>query len=270
MKKEKKDDKIKGLDKFDDEFEDNYDEYDEEIEEESKDEKSAKVKKESPKKNKKSKEKKSNKKTTQKGKNQTKEEIKKVNTQKTIINVVFIVIVVLILMVVTDVICVNKFNVGPYFAIKTKTYKDGGSKEYYGLGYKVIEYNEFEGRKGKTIGTWKLEYNTNPAYIDIIDAALEFENDKQKTANKLYNEYLKVEGTISEIDIENRNITIEYKDEENKYSLKVVGKIIDDVIMQDYKVNDHIYLIGTARKFITKTKDSVNKIILENCHTEQA
>lgn len=35
----------------------------------------------------------------------------------------------------------------PLFAVRTEMYKDGGTAVYYGLGYKVIDYNQLEGRK---------------------------------------------------------------------------------------------------------------------------
>lgn len=35
----------------------------------------------------------------------------------------------------------------PIFVIKTAMYKDGGTKLYQGLGYKVIDYNQLEGRQ---------------------------------------------------------------------------------------------------------------------------
>ncbi|OCA90475.1 hypothetical protein A8F94_00870 [Bacillus sp. FJAT-27225] len=38
-----------------------------------------------------------------------------------------------------------KVNKPPLFVITTAMYKDGGTKEYKGLGYKVIDYNELDG-----------------------------------------------------------------------------------------------------------------------------
>lgn len=35
----------------------------------------------------------------------------------------------------------------PIFVIRTALYKDGGTSIYHGLGYKVIDYNQIEGRK---------------------------------------------------------------------------------------------------------------------------
>jgi hypothetical protein len=35
----------------------------------------------------------------------------------------------------------------PIFAIRTNLYKDGGTSIYLGFGYKVIDYNQLDGRK---------------------------------------------------------------------------------------------------------------------------
>ena len=59
--------------------------------------------------------------------------IKKIST------VVMIVIIVIGVLVTTDILLVSKAGIGPFLAINTKTYNDGGTKEYYGLGYKVIK-----------------------------------------------------------------------------------------------------------------------------------
>ena len=61
-----------------------------------------------------------------------------------IINAVFGIIIVLLIMTAVDVIAVARYDSGPFFAINLKTYKDGGTKVYYGLGYKVINYNVTE------------------------------------------------------------------------------------------------------------------------------
>lgn len=38
----------------------------------------------------------------------------------------------------------------PFFAIKTVVYKDGGTTEYIGPGYKVIDYNRLPEKESKT------------------------------------------------------------------------------------------------------------------------
>ncbi|MFG6319303.1 MAG: hypothetical protein K1W33_05530 [Clostridia bacterium] len=45
----------------------------------------------------------------------------------------------------------------PIFSINTISYRDGGSKEYMGLGYKIIKYHN-DMKNYFKIGTWFLKY----------------------------------------------------------------------------------------------------------------
>lgn len=47
----------------------------------------------------------------------------------------------------------------PIFCINIRTYRDGGTKEYLGLGYKVIDFHTLEGFDDIKIGTWFINYN---------------------------------------------------------------------------------------------------------------
>lgn len=50
-------------------------------------------------------------------------------------------------------------NKRPIFAVRTTIYKDGGSKEYMGLGYKVIVFNTLCGYKEVKFGSWQMNIN---------------------------------------------------------------------------------------------------------------
>lgn len=63
----------------------------------------------------------------------------------------------------------------PIFCINTATANDGGTKEYLGLGYKVIDFNRLDGYDEVKIGTWSMqyedfenEYNNNVSNINVI------------------------------------------------------------------------------------------------------
>lgn len=43
--------------------------------------------------------------------------------------------------------CLSLQNESLLFAIKTNRYKDGGTPVYIGVGYKMIDYNQIDGRK---------------------------------------------------------------------------------------------------------------------------
>ena len=79
------------------------------------------------------------------------EEEKKIKKISTIVMIVIIVIGVL---VTTDILLVSKAHIGPFLAIITKVYNDVGTKEYYGLGYKVIKYNQKVCRRDTVTGSW--------------------------------------------------------------------------------------------------------------------
>ena len=192
---------------------------------------------------------------------------KKTNTNiKIIINVVFVAIMIILAMITIDVIAVARYDVGPFFTVNTKTYKDGGTKEYYGFGYKVINYNQLQGRKGKVIGLWNMKYSVEPTPISILDLALEFQKDYQKTSKKFYNQYLKVTGTIKTIDQDKKQVTMEYKDESGKYTLEVIANVTDEVIISLFQENDNIELYGTAKVFSAKTEKKPNTIEFNGCY----
>ena len=191
------------------------------------------------------------------------------STINRLINISFIVVVVLIMMITVDIVAVAKYETGPFFAFHTKTYKDGGTKVFTGFGYKVIKYNQIEGRKGITIGFWTMPYQVEPTSIDILDLALEFEKDKEKTANKFYNQYLKVTGKIKSIDIDKKKVVLEYTDTDGKYTLQVVAKLTDEVIISSLKENDQVEVYGVAKKFIAKTEKKSNTIELVDCFVKK-
>lgn len=38
----------------------------------------------------------------------------------------------------------------PFFAATSRVYKDGGTTEYKGIGYKVVDYNQLMNKNGRT------------------------------------------------------------------------------------------------------------------------
>ena len=67
----------------------------------------------------------------------------------------------------------------PLFCIKNPagTYMDGGTVEYFGLGYKVIDFNTLAGFDDIKIGTWIMAYNDfeeeMKAYEDTLEENLQ-------------------------------------------------------------------------------------------------
>jgi len=61
----------------------------------------------------------------------------------------FVLIVYVLLTFFTDYqLAVHQHK--PFFAAKSGIYKDGGTTEYKGIGYKVIDYNHLMNKNGRT------------------------------------------------------------------------------------------------------------------------
>ena len=194
---------------------------------------------------------------------------KKIRRAKLIINIIFSIIVILIVMVAVDIICVSRYSKGPFFAIPVHTYKDGGSKEYYGLGYKVIKYNQKQGRRDMELGNWSLKYNIEPITIKDVDMAIEFNDDSEKAYAKYYKKFVRIISTLKKVDKKNRTITIGYFDEGDKYTLEIecdINKDEDQAIIDKFKEGKEITIIGTVKELeLNKT----NKLHISDCFAEQ-
>jgi hypothetical protein len=59
--------------------------------------------------------------------------------------VIVIIISIFLAVIGTDLYMVFKER-PPIFAFRTSIYKDGGTKVYTGLGYRVIDYHQLDGR----------------------------------------------------------------------------------------------------------------------------
>ena len=194
---------------------------------------------------------------------------KRLNISK-IVNIIFIVIVVCILMIVTDIVCVSKYNAGPFFAIPLHKYNDGGTKEYYGLGYKVIKYNQVQGRRDKEIGFWNLKYNSNPITLQDIDLTIEMHNNEVNTYKKYYKRFVRIISTLKKVDTKNNTITMSYQDEDNKYSLDIICEVVKEQgNLSKLETDKETTIIGTVSNFKIKTKKTNNKLYISNCFVEQ-
>ena len=173
-------------------------------------------------------------------------------------------------MITIDVICVSKFNVGPFFAVPVNKYKDGGTKDYYGLGYKVIKYHQLQGRRDKEIGFWSLKYNTEPITLQDLDLAIETNDNTAKTVKKYYKKFVRIISTLDEVDIKNHKITLKYTDEDGKYTTKIICTISKDQDnLKDFEVGKEITIIGTIKNFKNKTTKEPYRYYVSDCFAEQ-
>ena len=191
---------------------------------------------------------------------------KKTPNYKKIINICFAIIMAILIMIAVDVISVGRYNRGPYFAIQTKEYDDGGTKEYVGFGYKVIEYNQIGGRQGKEIGPLSLQYNTEAIETKDLDLAIEFTADEEATYKKYYKQYLKVESKLQSMDFDNNTIVFGYIDEGGKYTLKMTCKMASETEeLVNIDVDQKVIVTGTVTNYEFKTDKSSGELELSGC-----
>lgn len=80
--------------------------------------------------------------------------------------VLLVIGIILLVVIITGIIffCIDSNRVKngelPMFCINNPagTLMDGGTKEYIGLGYKVIKFNKLNGYKETKIGSWFMKY----------------------------------------------------------------------------------------------------------------
>lgn len=78
--------------------------------------------------------------------------------KRKVIKIILIIVSVWCLFIGIDYM-LSKNNKSPIFTLPLGKYRDGGTVEYYGLGYKIIKYNVIGGRKDTVFGFWNLKYN---------------------------------------------------------------------------------------------------------------
>ena len=134
-----------------------------------------------------------------------------------------------------------KNNLRPIFVVRTGIYKDGGTKEYIGLGYKVIKFNTLDGRKDIVIGTWKLNINnlTSPNANPLEGSFINVPAEIFRVNSFVENTYPKIRKIISFNSLADFINTIEISDEitdkifkqyDDKYFLKdsMVGVVLQE------------------------------------------
>ena len=113
--------------------------------------------------------------------------------------------VIVILGIVFFVIDYNRVQKqeNPIFCIKNPagTYMDGGTVEYFGLGYKVIDFNTLAGFNDIKIGTWFMDYN------DFEEEMKEYENTLEE--NLQSNEKLNRSPENVTIEVDNTTLSPE-------------------------------------------------------------
>ena len=191
------------------------------------------------------------------------------NRLSRMINVIFTLVIIILVLIACDVLLVSKANIGPFLAFPIKTYKDGGTKEYIGLGYKVIKYKQTQGRRDTVLGPWSLKYNATPISIDDIDLAIEIQDNKERTYEKYINEFVRINSNLLDSDKEKRKYTLGYYDDGEKYSIEIICSLIKGEKWKELSLGNSTSVIGIFSDFKEKKKDMPNRIYLKNCFIEQ-
>jgi len=195
---------------------------------------------------------------------------KKVPSFRVIYDIIFMIVILCMILITVDIIAVGKYDKGPFFAIPFRTYKDGGTKEYYGLGYKVIKYNQVQGRRDKELGFWSLKYNTDAMNVQDIDLAIEFsENNEEKVFNKYYKKFVRIPSTLYGMNVGTNQITIGYHDEDGKYSMDIVCTMAPEMDLSTFEPEKPITIIGTVRDYKGRTATENNTLYISDCFGQQ-
>ncbi|HIS38180.1 MAG TPA: hypothetical protein IAB45_01585 [Candidatus Onthousia faecavium] len=179
---------------------------------------------------------------------------------KLITTIIMAIIIIVGLLVTTDIILVKKANIGPFFAIRTKVYDDGGTQEYYGLFYKVIKYHQEIGRRDTVIGSYNLKYDTTPTNYTVETLSYALNNSSQNYSGN----FIRLTGTIAKIDLENNTISLSYQDNlKGKYDLTIKAYVISENLN---KLNENapVSLIGTISSYDFKEKElTISNVFVE-------
>ena len=186
------------------------------------------------------------------------------------LTVLVVLLVIGAILATIDIIAVLKFDKGPYFALPLTKYYDGGTQEYYGLGYKVIKYHQVQGRRDKVLGFWNLKYNTTATTVQDIDLAIGLTDNPVATYDKYDRKFVRITSTLYDVRVADRQIILGYLDEGGKYSLNIVCNMVEDQNNLDVlEINKEITIIGTVREFKNNTKEGNKKLYISDCFAEQ-
>lgn len=159
-------------------------------------------------------------------------------------------------LVVFDVVMVTKFNVGPIFAIKVKTYNDGGTKEYAGIFYKVIKYKQTNGRRDMVLGSYKLSYSCEVYKKSVLDLAILYRDDFTNFS-LLEGKYVVVTGKVLRVSKEKQVVKLIYEDSDNKYQTIVTFKMDKDANYDELKKGNTVKIAGVLDDY-SDNKQGIN------------
>ena len=190
------------------------------------------------------------------------DEEKKLKKKFTIIMIVALVLGTLIFI---DILVANYTNAGPFLAVKVKTHNDGGTKEYYGLGYKVIKYRVKDGRNTTVVGSWTLKYDPTTKATTVEELGISFRNNTKEALKDSYKQFFIVNGKIDSIDKTNKKVVLIYEDKDGgNYTTKAEFYLKNISKLKNYSKGDTITISGTFTKYTPKKNNIVRTLSFNN------
>ena len=190
------------------------------------------------------------------------DEEKKLKKKFTIIMIVALVLGTLIFI---DILVANYTSVGPFLAVKVKTHNDGGTKEYYGLGYKVIKYRVKDGRNITVVGSWTLKYDPTSKASTVEELGISFRNNTKEALKDSYKQFFIVTGKIDSIDKTNKKVVLIYEDKDGgNYTTKAEFYLKNISKLKNYSKGDTITISGTFTKYTPKKNNIVRTLSFDN------
>ena len=190
------------------------------------------------------------------------DEEKKLKKKFTIIMIVALVLGTLIFI---DILVANYTSVGPFLAVKVKTHNDGGTKEYYGLGYKVIKYRVKDGRNTTVVGSWTLKYNPTSKASTVEELGISFRNNTKEALKNSYKQFFIVTGKIDSIDNNKKKVVLIYEDKDGgNYTTKAEFYLKNISKLKKYSKGDTITISGTFTKYTPKKNNIVRTLSFDN------
>lgn len=190
------------------------------------------------------------------------DEEKKLKKKFTIIMIVALVLGTLIFI---DILVANYTSLGPFLAVKVKTHNDGGTKEYYGLGYKVIKYEVKDGRNTTVVGSWTLKYDPTTKATTVEELGISFRNNPKEALKNSYKQFFIVTGKIDSIDKTNKKVVLIYEDKDGgNYTTKADFYLKNISKLKNYSKGDTITISGTFTKYTPKKNNIVRTLSFDN------
>ena len=183
-----------------------------------------------------------------------------------IMNLIFIIIIAIGIIIAIDMVCVVKYDKGPYFALRTATLDDGGTQIFYGLGYKVIKYHQEQGRRDTEVGFWTMPYSVEPTDVDAIDLAIDFRNEPEATAEKYAGKFVRITGRIFRI--KDNELVLRYHDPNKTYTLRIECPMAEKTDFSNFEEGMEITVLGTIDNFTFATANKANTVNMSNCFAE--